>query len=199
MSLLEGTCCLNYRMCTGTKSALSQCLARFALLKGTVPSKSMYQNAQIIYSWICKTGQSILCQVIEVKCLQDTIKNYISLLLLWNTFTLAVFAPFLFVYFRAFAKKKKKKKTTGKNFYKSSEGQVAITYLENKSCNYDSLESMLKRAKAHSFRYVTYIVPCGSIFQWKKVKFQLANNFKSKCKIILKVVSEYEYDIFEYI
>lgn len=64
----------------GTISALSQCLATFALLKGMVPSNSMYQTAQKIYSWICKTGQSILGQVNEDKCFQDTIKKLYILL-----------------------------------------------------------------------------------------------------------------------
>lgn len=139
----------------GTVSALSQCLATFALLKGIVPSNSMCQNAQIIYSRICKIGQSILGQVIEDKCLQDSI-NKLSFFLFFETHSLWQCLHHS-VYFRALAKNK----STGKNFYKSSEGQVAITYLENKLCNYDSWEFMLKWKKAYSLRYVTYIVPCA--------------------------------------
>lgn len=57
---------------------------------------------------------------------------------------------------------------------------------------------MLKRAQAYSFRYLTHAVPCDLLFQWKKVTFQIANIFRSQRKVILKIIFEYEYDIFEY-
>lgn len=161
-------------------------LAVVAVCNGMVPSKSMYHNAWMIYSQMCEAGKKILYQVIKEKCLQDTLYEY--LFVFWNVFALAVFMP-LFICFRAFAKNK----STGKNFYRSNKGQATIARLESGSFIYDGWKLMLKRAQAHSFRYVTHTVPCDLLFQWKKVTFQIANILRSKIKIILKTIFKYEY------